>query len=47
MGYLTAVMAFVIWGFTSTVVLRAVPLAGPVASEVGFLAGSAIMLAVI
>lgn len=46
-GYLTAVLAFVIWGFTSTVILRAVPLTGPAASDAGFLVGSAIMLAVI
>src|SRR5688572_18323660 len=44
-GYLWAVMAFVIWGFGSTVILRAVPLPGPVASLAGCVIGTLAMLA--
>lgn len=47
MGYLMATLAFVIWGFTSTVVLRHVPLAGPAASLAGSVIGTLTMLAVI
>lgn len=47
MGYLMAALAFVIWGFTSTVVLRHVPLAGPAASLAGGVIGTLTMLAVI
>lgn len=45
MGYLYAVLAFLIWGFTSTVVLRAVPLVGPAASLAGSVIGTLAMLA--
>lgn len=45
MGYLCAILAFLIWGFASTVVLRAIPLPGPAASCMGALIGSAAMLA--
>ncbi|HTK04710.1 MAG TPA: DMT family transporter [Candidatus Eisenbacteria bacterium] len=47
MGYLMTVAAFIIWGFTSTVILRAVPLTGPAASSAGCLIGAAAMLAVL
>lgn len=46
-GYLLAILAFVIWGFTSSVILRSVPLPGPVASEAGCLIGAVTLLAVI
>jgi drug/metabolite transporter (DMT)-like permease len=44
-GYLWAILAFVIWGFTSTVILRAVPLVGPAASLAGSVIGTLAMLA--
>lgn len=47
LGYLLAALAFVIWGVTSTVVLRHVPLAGPAASLVGGVIGTLTMLIVI
>jgi len=46
-GYLMTVVAFIIWGFTSTVILRAVPLTGPAASSAGCLIGAVAMLAVL
>lgn len=45
MGYLYAVLAFLIWGFASTVILRAIPLPGPAASCAGSLIGSVALLA--
>ncbi len=44
MGYLCAILAFLIWGFASTVVLRAIPLPGPAASCTGALIGTVAML---
>lgn len=44
MGYLYAILAFCIWSISSTVVLRAVPLPGPAASDAGCLIGAAAVL---
>ncbi|HSD12178.1 MAG TPA: EamA family transporter, partial [Patescibacteria group bacterium] len=46
-GYLLAILAFIIWGFTSSVILRSVPLAGPAASEAGCIIGSVALFAII
>ncbi len=46
-GYLLAILAFVIWGFTSSVILRSVPLPGPAASDAGCVIGAIALFAVI
>ena len=45
MGYLAGIAAFLIWGIASSVLLRLVPLPGPVATDAGCIVGAAIMLA--
>lgn len=45
MGYAAAVAAFVIWGIASSVLIRLIPLPGPVVSCAGSAIGAVIMLA--
>lgn len=44
MGYLAGIAAYLVWGIASSVLLRLVPLPGPVATNAGCLIGAAVML---